>query len=116
MNVLAILKGVGTEAEKLGTGAVHVVEVIGNGAVCFERLLTDASKLTPEVKAGLTTLIADGEAVATGFISAGSNPANFVADAAEAANLAKFVKDFVAFLPVIKAAAGTVKADLTPLA
>lgn len=111
MGVLAVLKAVGNDVIKVGEGAVHVVEVIGHGAVSLEKILVDANKMTPQVKSGLSTLVLDGEALATAFVGVGSNPANLLADVAAVETLQKFVKDFIAFLPVLKSDASALIAD-----
>ncbi len=111
MSVLAVIKSIGTGVEKAAVESVHVVEVIGNGVVSLEKILTDANKMTPAVKAGLATLVADGEALATAFVGIGSNPANLLADVAGVATVEKFVKDFIAFLPTLKTDAAALFAD-----
>jgi hypothetical protein len=109
--VLAVVKKVEGAAVEVGEGVVHVVEVIGHGAVSAEKILTDAQKMTPAFKAGITKLIQDGEALSTAFVAVGSNPANLIADIAAVATLKTFVTDFVAFLPVLKADGSALIAD-----
>ncbi len=113
---LGFVKTLGTDAVKVGEKVVHVVEDIGVDSVDAVKVITTAKELTPQLKSGLQLLLKDGEAVATAFVSAGSNPANFAADAAAAASLQNFVKDFVALLPELKVAIADFKADVAPAA
>jgi hypothetical protein len=112
MGVLAIVKDVEHGVVVAGEATVHVVEVIGEVGEDIVKLLEDGSKLSPQLKSDLATLTTDGEAVATAFISAGSDPANFIADAAAVAALVNMTKAVIAMLPTIKADLAILEADV----
>jgi hypothetical protein len=100
--------------ESAGERVLHVVEEVPSAAVTIEKLLVDGQAVEPAVKAGLVTLIQDGEALSITLTSvAASKGASWTSDAAAVTQVERLVKDFIAFLPTLESAGAKLVGDVS---